>query len=83
MKEFVLERRIFLNREWDLLLRGKILKDGDVKVRIDLYSKPYGTIAKKKGITLRNQEIAKLVKELRDLYMRLSAVRDQSENREN
>jgi len=68
MREFKVERRIYLNREWDLIFTGKLEEDGDVKVRLDLFSKVYKTVAKK-GLTLRNAEIEKLVKNLRrDLY---------------
>ena len=81
MREFKVERRIYLNREWDLILSGKLEDDGDIKVRLDLFSKVYKTVAKKKGLTLRNAEIEKLVKNLREIYMKLNTARDKYENR--
>ena len=53
MREFKVERRIYLNREWDLILSGKLEDDGDIKVRLDLFSKVYKTVAKKKGLNVK------------------------------
>jgi len=79
MNEYEVEKRVWLNRNWDLVLKGKIQENGRVSVTIDLFSKPYKTVVKKKSLFLTYIEAEKFCSELRKLLLHLQTKKEHLE----
>jgi len=83
MNEYEVEKKVYLNKNWDLILKGKIQGNGRVTVTIDLYSKPYRTIAKKKSLFFTQVEAENFCSELRKLLLHLEMKKQHLESESN